>query len=79
LTSIAAIHDTGVDGINEWITEFGATHTVLADPDRVVYDQYTISRFRPQYIVFDRDMTVIHKDDGPDAGRSAETVVEREL
>jgi hypothetical protein len=79
LTSIAAIHDTDVDGINEWIAEFGSTHTVLADTDRVVYDQYTISMYRPQYIVFDRDLTILFKDDGPGAGFAGESIVTSEL
>jgi hypothetical protein len=35
--------------------------------------------YRPQYIVFDRDLTILFKDDGPGAGTAGESVVRSAL
>ena len=43
---------------------FGSTYTLVGDPDKEVWDQYRDGAIKPQYIVFDRDMTVIFKDYG---------------
>jgi hypothetical protein len=46
---------------------------VLGDFDREVFDQYRDGPFRPQYVVFDREMNILARDDTPDAHVVAET------
>ena len=47
-----------------WASEFGTSHVLVADQDKSVWDAYVEAGGRPQYIVFDRDMTVVFKGKG---------------
>ncbi len=38
---------------------------VWCDTELDVWDAYSISFYKPQAIIMDRDMTIILKDDGP--------------
>jgi len=58
--------------LSNWIDDFGCTFPVLGDFDRAVFDQYRDGPFRPQYVVFDREMTILVRDDTPDAHVIAE-------
>lgn len=46
-----------------WRDTFGATHPVLGDFDEEVWNLYRDGMPQPQYIVFDRDLTVQYKND----------------
>ena len=58
-----------------WAEEFGATHPLLSDIDREVWDQYAGPGGRPQYIVLDRDMTIMFKGAGISDHSAADAVV----
>lgn len=60
-TVITALHSTSTTSqLAAWVEEFSSTHPVLGDFDSEVYEQYRMDEFRPQYVLFDRDMTVLH-------------------
>ncbi len=48
----------------KWIAEFETTHPVLGDPKMGVFVQYKQGTGKPQYVLFDRDMTVLYKGTG---------------
>ena len=63
-----------MEEIAYWRDElFGATHPVLGDLEQEVWDQYSSGFGQPQYIVFDRDLTVRYKNRMPDALPDVET------
>jgi hypothetical protein len=71
-----ALHSlTSESAISAWITEFGATHSVLDDDAEVVYNQYRGGAGRPWYVVFDTDMTVIYKGVGSSGHTAAKAEV----
>ena len=48
-----------VEDLLDWRAEFGSTHEVAGDYEREVWDAYSLSSGRPQYVVIDRDQTVV--------------------
>ena len=54
------------EDLQAWVDEFGSSFPVGGDYDRSVWDLYSISIGRPQYIVIDRSFVVQH------AGNAAE-------
>ena len=48
---------------------------IWCDTELEVWDAYSISFYKPQAIVIDRDMTIILKDDGPSAFELGEAAV----
>jgi len=71
-TAIAALHASSSDPITtsdvaSWVEEFSSTHPVLGDFDKAVYDQYRVDPFRPQYVLFDREMNILMTESSPDA------------
>jgi hypothetical protein len=76
LSSIVALHDSStIADAGEWSTRFGDSHVVLADTDNAVWDQYRDSRIQPQYVVFDRDMTILYKGQTDVAKEEAEALI----
>ncbi len=49
--------------ITLWRDTFGMTHPVLGDFDQEVWNMYREGMPQPQYIVFDRELTVQYKND----------------
>ena len=56
--------DATSEETNKWATMFETTHPVLNDSKKVVWNQYRQGSGKPQYILFDRDMTVLYKGTG---------------
>lgn len=48
-----------MEDLEAWATEFGLTHAVGDDDDRLVLDLYTERAGRPQYAVVDRGFDVV--------------------
>ena len=67
-TAITALHDTSTTSdVAAWAEEFSSTFPVLGDFDKEVYDQYRVDPFRPQYMLFDREMNILMTESSPDA------------
>ena len=75
LTSIIALHQVDQTNIAEWGEEYCSDVVLLEDEGNIVYDQYKIDNFRPQYIVIDRDMNVVFKSSMPSGKSEASAVV----
>ena len=58
-----------------WGESYGNDVIILNDADNEVWEQYRSDMYKPQYIVIDRDLTVIFKGVGPDAVDAAESTV----
>ena len=63
-----------MDDITYWRDLFSATHPVLGDLDQAVWDQYNAGMGQPQYIVFDRDLTVRYKNNDRNALPAVEPI-----
>jgi hypothetical protein len=73
---VAAINEvTGSEGAAAWADLFSLTHTVLADSDWAVWDQYNPTGNRPFYLVFDRDLIIRASGVGPGGHADAEETV----
>jgi len=62
-----------MDDIAYWRDYFDATHPILGDLEQEVWAQYSEGMGQPQYIVFDRDLTIQYKNRMPDALPMVET------
>jgi len=67
----------GIDEAAEWADEFGLTMPVWCDSGRTVWSvsAYADGPYKPQAIVIDRDMTIIAKENGPNAFELGEAAV----
>ena len=54
---------------------YGVTHPLVGDIDRVVWNQYRDGDSKPQYIVFDREMNIVYRDQRESGHAAAEEVV----
>ena len=63
-----------MEDVAYWRDElFESTHPVLGDLEQTVWDQYNSGPGQPQYIVFDRDLTVRYTNRMPGALPDVET------
>ena len=76
LTSIVALNQVNaVEDAGTWGSLYGNQNVILADLNRDVYNQYQEGFAMPQYVVFDRDMTVLYKSDGVPGKYGAEQLI----
>ena len=68
---VASLTDTqNRSDLAAWAEEYGSTHPVAGDYQRDVWTEFALSSGRPQYLVIDQDLVVVH------AGRNAEEAEE---
>ena len=72
---MTAIHYASIDELDVWAQEFGGDVVLVLDEAGFVYDEYKLDDTRPQYIVIDRDMTIIYKNSTPSGKSPAEQQV----
>ena len=73
--SIIALHRATADDLIHWGENFGGDVTLLLDDNDDIYDLYRIDYARLQYIVIDRDMTIMYKSSMPNTKDDAEQEV----
>ena len=61
--------------MDAWARDIGGDTIILQDDHEDVYDLYRVDDFRPQYIVLDRDMTIVYKGSRPNSKEEAEDEV----
>ena len=67
LTEVSDLSD-----LDLWANEFGTSHVLVADQDKSVWKAYVEGGGRPQYVVFDRDLTIVFKGKGSQGHADAE-------
>jgi hypothetical protein len=76
LTVIASLTDiSDLSDLDQWADAFGTTHTLVGDADKALWNAYVDTGGRPQYVVFDREMTIQFKGKGSSGHKDAEAVV----
>ena len=76
LTSIVALNQVNSEqDAGTWGSLYGNQNIILADTTRDVYNMYKEGFSLPQYVVFDRDMTVLLKSNGPHGKYDAEQLI----
>ena len=68
--------ENGIDEVRNKVNQFASTtalfggyKVLILDEAGIVYDEYKMDDYRPQYIVIDQDMTIVYKDSTP-SGKS---------
>jgi len=56
-----ALHRASTSDLITWSENYGGDVILLRDLNEEVYDAYKKDHLRPQYIVIDREMTIIYK------------------
>ena len=75
MTSIVALHRASIEDLSTWAEEIGGDTVILLDEGEQIYNLYKKDNARPQYIVIDRDMTVVYKASMPDGRYTSQDVV----
>ena len=64
-----------LDQLSVWSDNFGGDVILLNDANDDVWNQYRSDQYKPQFIVFDRDLTIVDKGVGPEGIESSENAV----
>ena len=70
-----ALHDASFEELQAWNEEYLGDVQLLLDDNKLVFEEYKISHYRPQFIVIDRDMNIVYKGDLSDGKQEAEDTV----
>lgn len=70
-----ALHNASFEELQEWDEEYLGDVLLLLDENSLVFEKYKINHYRPQFIVIDKDMTIVYKGYLPDGKQEAEEIV----
>lgn len=70
-----ALHNASIEELQEWNEEYLGDVLLLLDANRLVFEEYTLNHYRPQFIVIDQSMTIVYKGYLTDGKQEAENTV----
>ena len=75
MESIQALHNASFEELQEWEGEYLGDVLLLLDENSLVFEEYKLNHYRPQFIVIDTDMSIAYKGALTDGKQEAEDTV----
>ena len=70
-----ALHNASFEELQQWNEEYLGDVLLLLDENSLVFEEYKLNHYRPQFIVIDRDMSIVYKGYLTDGKQQAEDTV----